>query len=237
MNSQKLLEADIKAKLVNHLYKKNRIYSDSVIVSELTIGGFARRVDLVTANSNELIAYEIKSASDNLSRLSGQIDDYLKYFDKVIVVADSKHIDSILKLTPHNVGVWELSNEQFTTKKRGVKVRIADKSALASFLTTSEITKLIPTIYKSYDRISRKEIMLKENSVKKLRKEVYEYLYRKFSINTHKLLRKLDSGSIISPLDIEQLSVYISERRAIEKEKALKSKLWKEWEIELSSEA
>lgn len=229
-----MLEADIKAHLVNHLYKKCRLTDDSLVVSELTIGGFSRRVDLVVATPKELIAYEIKSASDNLSRLSGQVNDYLKYFDKVIVVADSTHIDATLQLAPENVGVWELSKEKFIAKRRGIKTTVKDKKALASFLTATEISRLTPTAYKAYDRSKQRELMLRANSAKKLRGEVYEFLYRKFSATSHKLLNKLDTKANVTPIDIEQLSVYIPERRAKEQKKALKSQLWQEWEAELS---
>ncbi|MCW8336643.1 sce7726 family protein [Vibrio paucivorans] len=237
MDTPKLLEADIKARLINYLHEKNRISQSSVIISELTVGSFARRVDLVLASPTELVAYEIKSASDNLTRLQGQIDDYLKYFDKVVVVADSKHIESILQTAPKNVGVWELSEKRFTVKRRGVKAKVTDKSYIASFLTTPEITKLTPTIHRTHDRLKRKELVLKANSIKALRNEVYAYLQRKFSLTSQKTLEKLENGFMLNTSDIEKLSVYIPERRAIKRKKALKSKLWQTWEDELDLSA
>lgn len=237
MKDQKILEADIKAHLINYLNEKHRLSDDSLVISELTVGGFSRRVDLVVATPKELIAYEIKSASDNLNRLSGQTKDYLKYFDKVVIVADSKHASFALKLTPQNVGVWELSQERMIVRRRGVKSKIGDKSALASFLTGTEIAKLTPAGSKSYDRISRKELMIKATSAKKIRAEVYNSLYRKFSTTSRQLMSKLNAKADITAPDIEQLSVYIPERRATEKKKALKSQLWQAWESELSLSA
>lgn len=234
MKEKKILEADIKALLIKNLHSKGRLKDDSLVVSELTVGDFSRRVDLVVASPKELIAYEIKSASDNLNRLTGQINDYLKYFDKVIVVVDSSHINSTLKIAPANVGVWEFSKGKFIIRRRGIKSILKDKTALSSFLTTADVTKLTPTIYKSYDRISKREFMLKANSSKKLREEVYDFLFRKFSITSNLLLDKLNAKNHISSSDIEELSIYIPERRIKEQKKALKSQIWQAWEAELS---
>ncbi|WP_188009058.1 sce7726 family protein [Grimontia hollisae] len=234
MQAQKLLESDIKARLINHLYKKGRINSDSVVISELTISDFSRRVDLVVANQNGLTAYEVKSASDNLSRLTGQVDDYLRHFDKVIVVADTKHIKSTLQITPHNVGVIEISGDNFIVRRRGTKTRVSKKTPLISFLTTSEISKLLPANLKLSNRVSKRNEALKATSVKRLRAEVYNFLRRKFASTSNQLLEKLDSGIDISALDIEDLSIYIPERRLREEKKAQKSQLWSSWASELS---
>jgi len=229
-----LLESDIKAHLLTHLYNKQLLTQDSLIASELTVGGFSRRADLAIINSREFIAYEIKSAADSLTRLPGQIHDYLKYFDKVIVVVDSKHLQSTLQNTPKNVGVWELSQKRFIVRRRGVKQVIKSKPALASFFTSSEITKLAPIGCKNESRSFQTEVILKVNTVKALREITYKLLHRKFSQTSKQFLKKLSRKIAITHLDIEELSIYIPERRALEKRKALKSQLWKTWEAEQS---
>lgn len=235
MNSPKLLETDIKARLVNHLYKKGFIGDESVVINELTIGSFSRRVDLVVASPNELVAYEIKSGSDNLNRLLGQTIDYYKHFDKVIVVAAPKHITSILQLVPNHIGVWELSDRKVTIKRRGVKSKVTDKLYLTSFLNSYEITKLTPAHYKSLNRQKREESIHKTKSIGEIREEVYRYLNRKFSETSDHLKTKLKNGVFIEANDIEKLSVYIPERRAFEHKKSLKSQLWETWKTESSS--
>ncbi|EIO3983025.1 sce7726 family protein [Vibrio vulnificus] len=234
MLEPKLLESDIKARLINHLHKKGRLNSDSVVISELTICDFSRRVDLVVADQNGLTAYEVKSASDNLNRLAGQIDDYLKHFDKVIVVADTKHIQSALQTTPNHVGVIEISSNNFIVRRRGLKTKVSNKLSLISFLTTSEISKLLPVNIKAANRIILRDEALKNTSIKRLRAEAYNYLHRKFESTSHQLFEKLDSGNDITAQDIEELSIYIPERRLKEQKKAQKSQLWNDWADELS---
>ncbi|MBN3160315.1 sce7726 family protein [Pectobacterium brasiliense] len=228
-----MLESDIKIKLIKHLQEKGQVSENSILVSELTVGNFSRRVDLVIATQKELIAYEIKSASDNLTRLSGQVEDYLKYFDKVIVVADSRHIKSALQQTPKNVGVWELSHENFIIRRRGTKSSINEKFALASFLTNAELSKLAQINHKKINNF-KKDIVIEVTSIKTLRNEVYNCLHRKFSSTSRQFMNKLNSQLELKSSDIELLSIYIPERRAMEKKKSLKSQLWEIWEKELS---
>lgn len=235
MKKTKLLEQDIKALLVNYLYKKNHIKEKSILISELTIGNFLRRVDFATVTPSELIAYEIKSESDNLTRLTGQVNDYLKYFDKVIVIADSKHIDYILKQTPNKVGVWEVNQNKIIIRRRGVKEKIKDKSSISSFLTDAQIRKKTRPEHRLSDKNTRLESMIKSNSMKSIREEVYNFLSEKFYNNSKEIMKKLSLENKINSSDIEKLSNYIKERRAIKEKKALKSKLWKSWEADISS--
>ncbi|MGI2125086.1 sce7726 family protein [Shewanella oncorhynchi] len=232
-----MLEDDIKALLINELSRRGQISSDSLIISELTVGGFSRRVDLVFARPKELIAYEVKSSSDNLNRLSGQIKDYLRYFDKVVVVVDSVHIKNTLKIAPKNVAVWELRDGKFIIKRRGVKTIVKDREILSSFLTSADISKLVPSEYKNFSVLDKRKLVSDRTNFKVLRGLVYELLYRKFSATTSKLMERIDAEKSISSIDIEQLSLYIEERRTIEREKAQKSKLWKIWADELSISA
>ncbi|EGQ8000409.1 hypothetical protein D3N24_14960 [Vibrio vulnificus] len=237
MHTPKLLEADIKARLITHLYNKGHLSDDSLVISELTIGGFSRRVDLVVATPNGLTAYEIKSASDNLNRLTGQVEDYLKYFDKVIVVADTKHTPQALKSTDKNVGILEVSGNKFTIRRRGIKSKVSNKSSLISFLTATEISKLATSSFKSSNRARQRNEVLKTISIKRLRTEVYKYLQRKFSLTSKNLLEKLNSDTELSTQDIEELSIYIADRRLQNEKKAQKSQLWSTWEAELSLSA
>lgn len=63
-----------------------------------------RKADLLIAKNNELIAYEIKSCKDNLTKLNGQISDYLKIFDRVYIVLDTKFEKNIVDI-PNQVGI------------------------------------------------------------------------------------------------------------------------------------
>ncbi len=116
-----LLENDIKAMLINDMARRGLVCGSDVLINELTLNKFKRRADLVVAGKSGLHAYEIKSEADSLYRLEGQIEDYLKYFDKVTIVTHSRHTPKILETVTKNVEVWELKNTGFKIIRRGKK--------------------------------------------------------------------------------------------------------------------
>ncbi|CAQ83853.1 MULTISPECIES: sce7726 family protein [Photorhabdus] len=71
-------EDSIKAALIDWLIERNELNDNAVLINELPIANFSRRVDLALANG-KLHAYEIKSDSDSLARLEGQISTYIPY--------------------------------------------------------------------------------------------------------------------------------------------------------------
>ena len=116
-DSNKILEIDIKAIILEYLIAKSRLNENHSIISEFAVDRNSRRADLVIADDRRLTGFEIKSEADSLCRLTGQTEKYLDYFDKVIVVAAPKHISNIVKTTPKNVAIWEVSN-------KGIKITI-----------------------------------------------------------------------------------------------------------------
>lgn len=53
-------EKEIKKTVLNHLLYKGKIKNDTIVINELTIDSFARRVDLAMLVDGKIIAYEIK---------------------------------------------------------------------------------------------------------------------------------------------------------------------------------
>lgn len=125
----KILEKEIKIALIKHLYKKNK---NATIVTEVSLTtksshflinkNFAR-ADVFLIN-DEIVIYEIKSASDNLSRLNHQISEYLKYANRVFVVVDEKFIKK-LKL-PKQVGIYALRGLELKKIKDAAFSKILD---------------------------------------------------------------------------------------------------------------
>ena len=77
---------------------------DSKVVEEMKLPLAKARIDMAVINGH-LHAYEIKSASDNLLRLGGQIDGYQKIFDYVTVVIENKHYGKVYEYLPTWVGL------------------------------------------------------------------------------------------------------------------------------------
>ena len=138
MNNKRALEPELKAMLLNHLRNRKSLSCSDTIMNEFTVGDFSRRVDLALIRDCELIGFEVKSEADSLYRLEGQTQKYLEYFDKVVIVAASKHIPSILSLVPNNVGVWEVLGDRIVIRRRGIKKRISKKLSFIEMMRVSE---------------------------------------------------------------------------------------------------
>ena len=82
----------------------------SKIVEEMELPAASARIDMAVINGH-LHGYEIKSASDTLNRLPGQIEAYTKVFDYVSVVTEGKYYNKILENVPSWVGVYLCYNK------------------------------------------------------------------------------------------------------------------------------
>ena len=89
-NIQKNNQNRIKTLLIDKIIKDNKNIDDYIICSEVPFLSGKRWADLVVLTKDSLIAYEIKSELDSLTRLSEQIKDYSKTFDKVYLVLSKK---------------------------------------------------------------------------------------------------------------------------------------------------
>lgn len=79
----------------------------ATMINEFRIGN--NKADSVILNGTSTV-YEIKSERDSLTRLEHQIDAYQKVFAKVNVIIGEKHLASVQKLVPKEVGVLLLSD-------------------------------------------------------------------------------------------------------------------------------
>lgn len=120
--------------------------TDTLIIDEFPVCNKECRVDVALVNG-EISGYEIKSARDSLARLPGQRDAYNRVFDRVVLVAATRHLQEILKLVPAWWGVVEA--KAGTEPVELVDVRIAspnpsrDPIALASLLRRTEAIRLL----------------------------------------------------------------------------------------------
>ncbi|QXA16568.1 sce7726 family protein [Aeromonas sp. FDAARGOS 1403] len=133
-----LKEADYKVATIEWIIKKGFLDNDSVLINELPVDNFSRRADLVIANG-KLHAIEIKSDADSLSRLSGQIDTYISFFDKVTVVCSQKYTQRALNILPERVELIELKTDRnnnivLKVKRRGKTISITDPTRYLSFV-------------------------------------------------------------------------------------------------------
>lgn len=143
--SRLLNEAEFKAVTIDWMYARNLLIEDAVLINELPVNGFLRRVDLAVANG-KLHAFEIKSDLDSVDRLTGQVETYRDFFDKVTVVCSKKIVSYSLKWLPEDVSIVELSTSakglaKLTIKRRGKIKEVTDCRSYLSFLDKKSLIR------------------------------------------------------------------------------------------------
>ena len=99
-------DIDIRTKLKSTLVQAHADESDTLILDELQVCAHSARVDVAVVNG-QLHGYEIKSEKDTLQRLPSQQLHYGTVFDRVTIVAGSKHLSKISTLVPAWWGLVE----------------------------------------------------------------------------------------------------------------------------------
>lgn len=139
-------EPDYKAVTIDWLFNKGLLDHDAVLINELPISNFTRRVDLVVANG-KLHAIEIKSDADSLTRLEGQIETYLQYFDKVTLVCSHKFTEKAKSLLPKEVEIIEFTlkdhNPCLSVKQRGKTQLVSSVEHFLSFLDKKQLIQIL----------------------------------------------------------------------------------------------
>lgn len=116
---------------------------EAAFVSELFIDSFSRRADLVMANG-KLAAFEIKSERDSLDRLDGQLQTYLRLFERVTVVCAQRHLAGVQARAQEDVGIWLLKEDgTFKVVRKGNSLRQSSRSSWLSFLPVTELRALM----------------------------------------------------------------------------------------------
>jgi hypothetical protein len=92
--------------IANKLLLGRHNLNTATMLSEFRVGN--NIADCVILNGHST-CYEIKTEFDTLSRLTDQLDSYLRLFDKVNVVSDEKFIEAIANIIPKEVGIIRLT--------------------------------------------------------------------------------------------------------------------------------
>ena len=92
---------------------------DTVVLNELRVG--ASKADLTMLNG-EIKIYEVKTALDDLSKLSKQLRDYQKIADKVYIVTSPKFLDKLSsQYKDSNIGICVLQNNERLKEEKAAK--------------------------------------------------------------------------------------------------------------------
>jgi hypothetical protein len=144
LSSKRLSEVDLKCLYLERLRRLNLIDETSIIASEYSLGRTGRRADLAILNG-EFIGIEFKSRHDSLKRLTQQLDAYVQCFDRVLLVADERHVENAQRLIPTPVELWSVNGggELSLVKKPEAIKGNHSARVLAQLCTIRQLRKLV----------------------------------------------------------------------------------------------
>jgi hypothetical protein len=100
-------EYSYKAAIINKILLGTHSLHTASMLSEFRVG--KSKADIVILNGTSS-AYEIKSERDNLNRLEGQLESYLKVFAKVNIITGEGHLEKINSIANKDVGLLLLND-------------------------------------------------------------------------------------------------------------------------------
>lgn len=98
-------DPEIRELLIKKYLTKYQNTDNCLILEEVGIMHGSSIVDLTVISKFYNQAFEIKSAQDSLTRLPKQLKDYLQVFDYITIISQPSHLDEILGIAPHFVGI------------------------------------------------------------------------------------------------------------------------------------
>lgn len=139
-----ICERVVKYHFIKHL--KNSMHD--IVAFEMSIGD--SRIDICRING-KLCAYEIKTEYDNYDRLSSQMSDYFKSFEKVYIIVPTQKFDDVKKYIPRKCGIItyrtaELGNMLFSYR-RAAQENVCDIHFCLKSLASSDLVKLLRLLH------------------------------------------------------------------------------------------
>lgn len=187
-------------------YILNQFDEDVIIGHEVMYGTCGKIADLILLYKGETYAVEIKSDSDSLNRIDGQLHEYKKMFNYVVVVCGEKYKKELIQRLPKDVGLYQvLSNSSVHEIKRPRKRTRLDKTEMLFSVKTSYLKKKadFPTSHIGADAIRNKFAKKRTSYIQEI---LYEYWISKISPAFSSFLS--DRGSQTLPVDLANFSSY-----------------------------
>lgn len=132
-----LRDLDIRCALREHLQKLHADDPQTRVIEEMELCLNEARVDLAVVNGR-LEGFEIKSDRDTLGRLARQSAVYNRVFDRVTVVAGTRHVARLERSIPHWWGICEAAQ-----LSSGVALRVVREAAPNPSPSAFAVTQLL----------------------------------------------------------------------------------------------
>lgn len=164
--TSKINANNIKTILIDYLLEN---YEIELIASEVPYLFGYRRADLVALMNNNMVAFEIKSELDSLTKLEAQINDYIDVFNKVYVILAEKFKNcAVISKIHKKVGIIYIAkNGKISIHRKAKEQRVLNPKKLVYFFKKDEMNK-INNIDTNLSLRKTRDIFLKINSTKKI---------------------------------------------------------------------
>jgi len=208
-------EKEIKTAVLDKLLKTGQIDFSSIVFSEMNLARKARRVDLGYIRNQEMVAIEIKSEKDSLFRLAGQLEEYRKYFDRVIVAVAGKYVEGVLAIADDDVAVWEVTSDGLKVIRKGRLVKNISKQNYLELMTKREVSLLarrigiIPSDLAMYELKMEVSSRLNKISKSDVKDILLDGISKRFSMPSNRFLAKVCAFGSVRPSDVILLSPYL----------------------------
>ena len=208
-------EKEIKAVVLNYLINKGQIDLSSVVFNEMSLARNVRRLDLGFVQRGEMVAIEVKSEKDSLFRFSGQVEEYLKYFDRVVAVVAPKFVDSVVAETENDVAVWMVSSSGLKVIRKGRINRKVTKESLVDLMTKREVSLLAKRIGVKLEGVAmyelKIEVVSRLNKVSKadVKRILLDGISKRFTLPSNRFLSTVVGRGKVEVDDVSLLSPYL----------------------------
>jgi hypothetical protein len=140
-------DLDVRRALRRQVLKRHEAEPDTLIIPELGLRHGVTRVDIAVVNGS-MHGYEIKSDSDTLERLPGQVAVYSAVLDQATLVVAKRHVDKALEILPAWWGVKVAAEGPrggvaLRQVKRGRSNPSVNPVAVAELLWRPEVTHIL----------------------------------------------------------------------------------------------
>ncbi len=138
-----------------------------------------RRADLLIL-SKEFHALEVKSDADSLSRLTDQLADYHRVFDRVSVVTTSKQLQGVRRSTATKTGIILFDGVQPEVVRQARPARRLDKHELTNFLNKAELVDILGRNCRELSTGELRHRVAHKYSISEIRRVAYGALQRRY---------------------------------------------------------
>ncbi|WP_411101163.1 sce7726 family protein [Streptomyces sp. x-45] len=208
-------EKEIKAVVLNYLINKGQIDLSSIVFNEMSLARNVRRLDLGFVQRGEMVAIEVKSEKDSLFRFSGQVEEYLKYFDRVVAVVAPKFVDSVVAETENDVAVWMVSSSGLKVIRKGRINRKVTKECLVDLMTKREVSLLAKRIGVKLEGVAmyelKIEVVSRLNKISKadVKRILLDGISKRFTLPSNRFLTAVVGRGKVEVDDVSLLSPYL----------------------------